>query len=126
MNAETGDKIRVKAGEHAGKRGVVVTISDRKLEVRLEHSGATVRVGPEQITNYSLAARKAWATEPRRAVGRRKGTKFTDRVSVTLRIDRDLWEQFLTLENAGVIDNRTELINGWLRDLLSGLKGRQS
>ena len=63
--------------------------------------GSKVRVTPEQITNFSLAARKAWVTEPDRAVGRRKGTKLSDRVSVTLRLDRDLWEQFLGLEEDG-------------------------
>ncbi len=49
----------------------------------LEESGSKVRVAPEQVTNYSLAVRKAWVTGPDRAVGRKKGTKLCDRVSVT-------------------------------------------
>ena len=48
-----------------------------------------MRMTPEQVTNYSLATRRAWVTDPDRAVGRRKGTKLTDRVSVTLRFDRE-------------------------------------
>jgi hypothetical protein len=74
------------------------------------------------VTNYSLAARKAWVTEPDRAVGRRKGTKLTDRVSVTLRLDREL---FLGLEDDGVIEDRAGLFNVLLREKLAKLdRGR--
>ena len=111
MKAEAGDKVRLKSGNHAGARGFLDAFDEEKLVVRLEDSGLRVRVSPEQITNFSLAARKAWVTEPGRAVGRRKGTKLTDRVSVTLRLDRELWEHFLGLEGDGVIDDRTGLIN---------------
>jgi len=121
VNAEAGDKVRLKAGTHAGARGILGGFDGEKLVVRLEESGLKIRVTPEQITNFSLAARKAWVTEPDRAVGRRKGTKLSDRVSVTLRIDRDLWEHFLGLEEDGVIKDRTGLINGWLREKLARL-----
>ncbi len=128
MKAVAGDKVRVKVGDHAGERGLVEAVDGDKLVVRLEESGATLRVLPEQVTNFSLAARKAWVTEPDRAVGRRKGTRLTDRVSVTLRLDRALWEQFTGLEESGVIDDRTALINGWFREKLAELDrgGRQS
>ena len=101
MKAEAGDKVRLKSGTYAGARGFLDAFDEEKLVVRLEDSGLKVRVTPEQITNFSLAARKAWVTEPDRAVGRRKGTKLSDRVSVTLRLDRDLWELFLGLEEDG-------------------------
>src|SRR5262249_39187995 len=104
-----------------GERGVVEAVDGEKLLVRLEESDVKVRVTAEQVTNYSLAARKAWVTEPDRAVGRRKGTRLTDRVSVTLRLDPDLWEQFQGLEEAGVSDDRTGLINGWFREKLAEL-----
>jgi len=128
LKAEAGDKVRLKAGTHAGERGLLDAFDGDTLVVRLEGSGLKVRVTPEQVTNFSLAARKAWATEPDRAVGRRKGTKLCDRVSVTLRVDRQLWERFLGLEEAGVIEDRTGLINGWLREKLAELDpgGRQS
>ncbi len=128
MNAAAGDKVRLKVGEHAGERGLVEWVDGDKLAVRLQNSGGKVRVTPEQVTNYSLAARKAWVTGPERAVGRRKGTKLTDRVSVTLRLDRDLWEHFLSLEAASVIDHRTSLINRWFREKLTELdrEGSQS
>jgi hypothetical protein len=121
VKAAAGDKVRLKAGTHAGARGFLDAFDDEKLVVRLEDSGLKVRVTAEQITNFSLAARKAWVTEPARAVGRRKGTKFSDRVSVTLRLDRDLWELFLGLEKEGVIANRTGLINTLLRKKLARL-----
>jgi hypothetical protein len=121
VKAVTGDKVRLKAGGHFGARGVVESVEGEKLVVRLEESADLVRVMAEQVTNYSLAARKAWVTDPDRAVGRRKGTKLTDRVSVTLRLDRALWERFLGLEKTGVIDDRTGLINEWFREKLSEL-----
>jgi hypothetical protein len=123
-----GDKVRLKVGAHAGCRGVVESIEGEELLVRLEDSGSMTRVAPEQVTNFSLAARKAWVTGPDRAVGRKKGTKLCDRVSMTLRFDRDLWEHFLALEEDGVIGNRTGLINGWFREKLANLErgGRQS
>ncbi len=123
MKATAGDKVRIKTGDHAGERGIVESIDAGKLLVRLEESEVQVRVPAEQATNYSLAARKAWVTEPDRAVGRRKGTRLTDRVSVTLRLDRDLWEAFQELEKAGAIEDRTRLINRWLREKLAELDG---
>src|SRR5262249_44708308 len=106
---------------HAGSRGVVDVVEDDKLVLFLEDSGTKVCVTPEQITNYSLAARKAWVTGPDRAVGRKKGTKLFDRISVTLRFDRDVWEQFLALEEEGTIEDRTAIINGWFREKLAEL-----
>jgi hypothetical protein len=128
VKAEAGDKVRVKVGDHTGRRGVVEAVEGDKLVLRIEESGLKVRVTPEQITNYSLAARKAWVTGPDRAVGRKKGTKLYDRISVTLRFNRDLWKRFLALEEEGVIEDRTALINEWLRDKLADLDrgGRQS
>lgn len=128
VKAGVGDKVRLKAGPHAGARGELCAVDGDKLLVRLESSGLKIRVAGEQITNFSVAARKAWVTEPDRAVGRRKGTKLCDRVSVTLRLDRDLWELFQGLEEDGVIEDRTGLINGWFREKLARLDngGRQS
>ena len=116
-----GDKVRLKAGPHAGERGTIASIDGEKLLIRLDASAETVRVLPDSVTNFSLAARKAWVTDPNRDVGRRKGTKLCDRVSVTLRIDRDLWEQFRQMEEAGLIEDRTAAINGWLREKVSKL-----
>jgi hypothetical protein len=120
--------LRLKIGEHAGERGLVEAVDGEKLLIRLEKSGSKVRVTPEQVTNYSLAARKAWVTGPDRAVGRRKGTKLTDRVSVTLRFDREVWQHFTGLEEEGAIEDRTATINAWFREKLVELDrgGRES
>lgn len=121
MNAEPGDKVRVKSGAHSGARAVVEAIHGDRLLLRLEESRQHVRVASHSVTNFSLAARKAWVTGPDRAVGRRKGTKLYDRVSVTLRIDRDLWLRFRAMEASGVIENRTAVMNAWLRQKLDEL-----
>ena len=118
MKAETGDRVRLKVGDHRGERGIVERVQDGKLVVRLEGCGQPMRVLAKEVTNFSLAARKAWVTGPDRAVGRRKGTKLTDRVSVTLRFDREVWEHFIGLEEEGVIDDRTATINAWFREKL--------
>lgn len=128
LNAILGDKVRLKTGPHSGERGVVDAIDGARLVVRLDRSGQKARVLAEQVTNFSLAARKAWVTEPHRAVGRKRGTKLSDRLSVTLRIDRHLWERFVALEASGLIDDRIGLINAWLREKLADMerKGRQT
>jgi hypothetical protein len=123
LDPAVGDKVRLKAGPHAGERGLLEAFAGGRLVVRLEKGGKAVQVGPEAVTNFSLAARKAWVTEPNRGVGRRKGTRLRDRVSVTLRIDRDLWERFKGLEAAGRIEDRTAAINGWLREKMDELDG---
>jgi uncharacterized protein (DUF4415 family) len=92
-----------------------------RLVIRMDESGDLVEARPQDVTNYSLAARKAWVTLPNRPVGRRKGVRLCDRVSVTLRIDRDIWETFRTKESAGLIDDRTATINTWLRQKLAEL-----
>ena len=122
MKAETGDKVRLKAKSHPGSRGIVEATKGDKLVVRLENSAQRVLVVPEEVTNLSLAARKAWVSLPDRRVGRPKGMRFCDRVSVTLRIDRDLWEQFRLKESTGLIDDRTATINSWLREKLAELE----
>jgi hypothetical protein len=125
LQAEVGDKVRLKKGPNTGARGVVEALENGKLVVRAEGTDRPVRVLPEEVTNYSLAARKAWVTGPNRRVGRRKGTRLADRVSVTLRLDRELWERFQRLEEAGAIRNRTVVINGWLREKVDELEAEE-
>jgi uncharacterized protein (DUF4415 family) len=122
VRVEVGDKVRLKAKNHSGSRGIIEATQDGKLVVRLEDSGQKVLVAPEEATNLSLAARKAWVSMPDRHVGRPKGMRFCDRISVTLRIDRDLWEQFQSKEATGLIDDRTATINSWLREKLAELE----
>jgi uncharacterized protein (DUF4415 family) len=107
MRPSVGDKVWVKTTK---VRGVVEGIDGRRIQVRLE-TGSLTSVTELEITNYSMAARKAWKNMPNRRVGRPKGTTTTDRVSVTLRIDRELWEAFKSAEERGAIADRTATIN---------------
>jgi uncharacterized protein (DUF4415 family) len=122
MEPQVGDKVKLKSHNGAHVRGVVEEVHDDKLLVRLDESGELVAVALELITNFSLAARKAWQNMPHRQVGRPKGARHCDRVSVTLRIDRELWEQFKRDESAGRIRDRTAIINACLRDVLDKLR----
>ncbi len=121
MKPEPGDKVRLKMSGLSGARGIIESIAGEVMVIRLEKTRKLVRVSHENATNLSLAARKAWVSLPTRKVGRPKGLKFCDRVSVTLRIDRDLWEEFRKKESQGFIEDRTTTMNQWLRDKLAEL-----
>jgi uncharacterized protein (DUF4415 family) len=122
MVPKVGDKVKLKSHHGAPARGVVEEVYGNKLWVRLDESGELVAVASELVTNFSLAARKAWKNMPHRQVGRPKGARHCDRVSVTLRIDRPLWEEFRQGELEGLIDDRTATINAWFREMLDKLK----
>ena len=122
MEPEVGDKVRLKGYNSASTRGVVEAVQGGELLVRLNESGELVPVASACVTNFSLAARKAWKNMPHRRVGRPKGARHCDRVSVTLRIDRELWEQFRQDEVEGLIEDRTATINTWFREMLDKLK----
>ncbi len=123
MDAERGDKVRLKGMTHRHMRGVVEHIRHKNLVVRLDENGERVHVSPSEVTNFSLAARKAWERMPARRVGRPKGSTTTDRVSVTLRIDRDLWERFKRAEAAGLVIDRSAAINAWIAAKLDEFEG---
>lgn len=108
------DKVRVKSGDRKGERGTITAIVRRGIAVKLAN-GAIVIQEPDELTNFSLAARKAWKSMPRRRVGRPRGSSLSDRVSVTVRIDRDLWDEFKHAESIGAISHRTQTLNEWIR-----------
>lgn len=115
------DKVRVKNPTQGPERGVIEAVKGKTLVVRLT-DGTIINVAPRDITNFSLAARKAWKSKPNRRVGRPRGTSVSNRVSVTLRIDRDVWDNFKRAEAAGIISGRTELLNQWIRQKLNRLQ----
>src|SRR5262245_15805622 len=123
---QVGDKVRVKSGDHRGIRATVRSIRGKNLELWSEDLGITFRVPEQSVTNYSLAARKAWQTSPILSVGRPKRTGLSPRVSVTLRIDRDLMQRLRVNESAGIIEDRTDTINRWIREMLDLLDGRRA
>ena len=116
MGSEIGDKVRLKSSRGDCARGLITKISNGSISVSLVGTEKTVEVNMDEITNLSLAARKAWQSMPNRRVGRPKGTRLCDRVSVTLRIDRELWDQFRRLEADGTIEDRTATINTWISE----------
>ena len=118
MKAKIGDKVRVKSDK---QRGIVQRVGKDSVLVQL-NEGGHAKVSDAEVTNYSLAARKAWKKMPSRRVGRPKGTTKTDRVSVTLRIDRKLWDQFKAAESRGLISDRTATINAWIASELDELE----
>jgi uncharacterized protein (DUF4415 family) len=122
MRPAVGDKVKLKTHHNSSARGVVEEVQGDALLVRLDTSGELVAIASEGVTNFSLAARKAWKNMPHRQVGRPKGARHCDRVSVTLRIDRELWEQFKQDESKGLIEDRTATINLWFREMLDKLK----
>jgi len=122
MEPEVGDKVKLKNHNGAPVRGVVAAVHGDALLVRVDESEELIAVAPDLVTNFSLAARKAWKNMPHRRVGRPKGARHCDRVSVTLRIDRELWEQFRHDEVEGLIQDRTATINSWFRGMLDKLK----
>lgn len=119
MTPAIGDKVQVKTTK---ERGVVESLDDHRIQVRLS-TGSLATITESEITNYSLAARKAWKNMPNRRVGRPKGTTTTDRVSVTLRIDRELWEAFKNAELRGAVADRTATINEWIAEKLREIDG---
>jgi len=125
MNAEKGDKVRLRSPGTAGTRGIVQAVDGNRLIVRLDGHHKSVRVSSDAVTNLSLAARKAWRSMPLRQVGRPPGSKIFDRVSVTLRIDRKLWERFQVAERLSRIPDRTKEINNWFKEKLEQLDVRK-
>ena len=114
-----GDKVRIKRGESTGERGILVRPHSDKWIVSLIQRDGTILVSSEDLTNYSLAARRAWRSMPDRKVGRPAGSKVSDRISVIFRIDRVLWNEFLNAEQSGLVQDRTYVINECLCNILA-------
>jgi hypothetical protein len=119
------DKVRISTGPHAGQRAIVEKATQVSVQVRLQDSKRRVSVGPDAIANYSAAARRAWKTMPARKVGRPRG-QTVDRISVTVRLDRTLWDRFRKLEAKGDIDDRAGFLETALTHAIRRLGGRKN
>ena len=117
-----GDKLRVKSGEHKAKRGVLLRLDAAALIIGLD-SGEEVRASIEQITNFSLAARRAWQAMPKRS-GRPKSTITKKMVSI--RIGRDCWERLGRAVEMGLIVSKEAAVNMWLEQHVDELLNLQS
>jgi len=120
-----GDKVRIKCGKFTGERGILMRPHASKWIVSMREGSLTAILSSSALTNFSLAARLAWRSMPDRKVGRPAGSKVSDRISVIFRIDRTLWNDFLTAEDAGLLGDRTTVINACLRDVLAGSRRLQ-
>jgi len=110
-DAQVGDKIQIRSGHReADKRGKITRVHKENCSVRLD-DGSQLKLAFTQVRNFSSAARKAWEAMPSRQVGRPKGSKRSNRISVTLRFDEALWNRFLLMEREGAISDRTTLFH---------------
>ena len=125
MRAQPGDRVKLKDTNHFGMRGKVKGVSGSCLSIELADVDEVLQLTDGEVTNFSLAARKAWKSMPHKRVGRPRGSRVCDRTSVTFRIDRDLWNEFRALEVDRLIKNRTNLINTILREKLAAMKSER-
>ena len=108
-----GDKVRIRSGPHARARGIIFAELNGHLEIELG-TGDRISVSPEEITNYSRAARRAWEVMPKRT-GRPKGQKPVKRM-VSMRLDSDVWDMLHDAANRGLIPNCEKAVNDWVRE----------
>ena len=121
--AHIGDKVRLRLGTHAKERGVVQAIAGAFLEIQLEQGGP-IQARPEEITNYSLAARRAWRVMPKRA-GRHQLDTPRKRMA-SLRLDTDVLNDLEKANELGLIPNKEQAVNTWLRQQLDILLGEEA
>lgn len=114
-----GDKVRVRAGPNAGVRAIIRAAADGLLEVETA-VGDVLLVSANDVTNYSLAARRAWQVMPKRA-GRPPADSSRRKKMVSLRLDEDVWNRLGVAAEFGLIPSREQAVNSWLRDRLDDL-----
>ncbi len=115
---QPGDKVRVRTGPHKGNRGILQGEENDLLRLRLA-SGEVLLAEPENLTNFSLAARRAWSVMPKRA-GRPQSPQPRKKM-VSMRLDADLWRQLGHAAEIGLIQSREHAVNSWIRERLEEL-----
>ncbi len=113
--AQIGDKVRIRSGIHAKARGVVQATGGESLEIQLDED-SLIQARPEAITNYSLAARRAWQVMPKQA-GRHQLVTPRKRMA-SLRLDIDVLDNLDKAMKLGLIPNKEHAVNIWLRQQL--------
>lgn len=121
LQHRTGDKVRISRGHYAKERGIIQSTADDSLWIELT-SGAIVNVAEDQITNYSLAARRAWKIRPKQA-GRPKLDDSAKKKMVSLRLDPEMWARLGRAVELGMISNREKAVNSWLVEKVAELFG---
>jgi len=110
---QAGDKIRVRSGPYTGARGIIQAEKEGGLEIQLD-DGNTILIELKEITNYSLAARRAWQAMPKRAG--RPHLSSPRKKMVSLRMDIEVWDRLGEAVELGLIPSREEAVNTWLSD----------
>lgn len=113
---QIGDTVRFRSGPRSGERGTLIVIAP-DLVVRTE-SGDVVVTEVEQLTDLSLAARRAWSTRPKQAG--RPASEVRKKM-ISMRIDAKLWEQLGQAVSCGLINSREQAINEWLAEHVKAL-----
>ena len=121
--AQIGDKVRFRFGIHAKERGIVQATVGSLLEIQLE-KGGLIQAGPEEITNYSLAARRAWRVMPKRA-GRHQ-LETPRKKMASLRLNVDVLDDLDKAAELGLIPNKEQAVNTWVRQKLDLLLGKEA
>jgi uncharacterized protein (DUF4415 family) len=110
-----GDKIRIRSGIYTGARGIIRAELNGLLEIELDDS-KVLSVPAKEVTNYSLAARRAWQVMPKRAGRPQLSTPRKKMVS--MRLDVDVWDRLGDAVELGLVPGREQAINTWLRQQL--------
>jgi hypothetical protein len=97
---------------------VIVGGTDAAVDVELG-GGDTVSLSPPDLMNFSLAARRAWVTMPKKA-GRPKSSR-PPKVMVSMRLDIEVRNRLSVAAEMGLITNREEAVNRWVGEGLDAL-----
>ncbi len=116
-----GDRVRVKARPGDPQRGIVRQVSKAWLRVETD-DGESLLVPPDSVTNYSLAARRAWRTMPKHAGRPRSARRDTRMISV--RIRDSTWSLLARAVDLGLVSSRERAIDVWVRERLEQVLGR--
>lgn len=111
------DKVRIKEGEHKGRKGIVAEAQSEYLSVSID--GDKILVSPEHVTNYSLAARRAWQKIPKKS-GRPRSSKPRKKM-VSIRVEIESWELLGRAIELGYVSSKEEAVNSWIKEKLEKL-----
>lgn len=114
---QPGDKVLLRDGQFAGCRGILRGDEGNLLRVELP-SGEMAMVASDAFTNYSLAARRAWKSMPKRA-GRPPAAHRKKMAS--FRLDVDVLHMLAKAVEYGLVPSREHAVNEWLRNMLKQL-----
>lgn len=115
---QISDKVKIRSGSHAGARGVIQGEDIGLIHVKLE-TGEVVNLTALEITNFSLAARRAWEVMPKKSG--RPALDEPRKKMVSLRLDVDVLEMLEQASLRGIILNKSETVNRILRENLKAL-----